>query len=148
MIGSVGAAPSASGQSSWWSRQFLPPWGRCLRMSDGLAARCRPHAEAQPWSHGFKAQACQRPRSGPPVTASVRTVRLIPFALLVAVTACNPASQEWVKSGASAEDLRLAREECHRQSSSYDFALDDNLTGQPGVIDDAPDRQLRAGSAQ
>jgi hypothetical protein len=84
----------------------------------------------------------------PRVLPFLRCIRLISVALLVATTACHPASEEWVKPGASAGDLPLARKQCGAQSGSYDFALDDRFTGREGVIDDAPDREYRAGSAQ
>ena len=77
----------------------------------------------------------------------LRSINLITF-WVVAVTACSSPSREWVKPGGSAEDLRLARDQCSSQSGSYDFAFDDRFTGRQGVIDNAPSRQSRAGSAQ
>lgn len=69
-------------------------------------------------------------------------------ALAATIAACSP-SRQWVKPGATDEDLRLAQEECASRGSSFDFAFEDRDSGRPGVVESAPDnRERRAGSAR
>src|SRR3954467_15859027 len=77
----------------------------------------------------------------------MRYINLIAVTLLATVAACSGPSREWVRPGDTSGDLPLARAQCSSQSSSYDFAFEDRFTGRPGVIDDPPNPESRAGSA-
>jgi hypothetical protein len=77
----------------------------------------------------------------------MRTIHLLAIALLAAVGACSGQSREWVRPGDTSGDLPLARDQCSSQSGSYDFAFEDRFTDRPGVIEDGPTPESRAGSA-
>jgi hypothetical protein len=68
--------------------------------------------------------------------------------LAAVVAGCAAPTRQWVKSGATTEDLRLDQDECAARGSSFDFAFDDRDTGRPGVVESSDGGSRRAGSAR
>jgi hypothetical protein len=76
-------------------------------------------------------------------------MKLLPILFLAALVAgCAAPTRQWVKSGATAEDLHLDQDECAARGSSFDFAFDDRDTGRPGVVESSDAGSRRAGSAR
>jgi hypothetical protein len=83
-------------------------------------------------------------------TTPLRTLFVIALSTLLA--SCFAPTTEWVKDGASAEELRYARDTCERESAGYafvdDFRGEDSRRGQSGISSARSDTYRRCMETQ